>query len=48
MTSAPSAALIVVDVQVCFDDALVACGVTTNHCCETTARVGGNLGDDAR
>lgn len=23
---------------------LVICGVSTNHCCETTARVGGNLG----
>lgn len=23
---------------------IVVCGVTTNHCCETTARVGGNLG----
>lgn len=23
---------------------LVICGITTNHCCETTARVGGNLG----
>lgn len=23
---------------------VVVCGVTTNHCCETTARVGGNLG----
>jgi nicotinamidase-related amidase len=23
---------------------VVICGVTTNHCCETTARVGGNLG----
>ena len=25
-------------------DGLVICGITTNHCCETTARVGGNLG----
>lgn len=25
-------------------DGVVICGVTTNHCCETTARVGGNLG----
>jgi len=24
--------------------AMVICGITTNHCCETTARVGGNLG----
>jgi nicotinamidase-related amidase len=24
----------------------VVCGITTNHCCETTARVGGNLGHD--
>jgi nicotinamidase-related amidase len=23
---------------------LVIAGITTNHCCETTARVGGNLG----
>lgn len=27
-------------------DAIAVCGVTTNHCCETTARVGGNLGYD--
>ena len=27
---------------------IVVCGITTNHCCETTARVGGNLGHDAR
>jgi nicotinamidase-related amidase len=25
---------------------IVVCGITTNHCCETTARVGGNLGFD--
>ena len=25
-------------------DAFVICGITTNHCCDTTARVGGNLG----
>ncbi len=25
-------------------DGVVICGITTNHCCETTARVGGNLG----
>jgi nicotinamidase-related amidase len=25
---------------------LVVCGITTNHCCETPARVGGNLGHD--
>lgn len=24
----------------------MVCGITTNHCCETTARVGGNLGHD--
>jgi nicotinamidase-related amidase len=29
-------------------DELVVCGITTNHCCETTARVGGNLGYDVR
>ncbi|MBH0098355.1 cysteine hydrolase [Salinibacterium sp. NSLL150] len=27
-------------------DSIVVCGITTNHCCETTARVGGNLGYD--
>jgi nicotinamidase-related amidase len=27
---------------------LVVAGITTNHCCETTARVGGNLGYDVR
>jgi nicotinamidase-related amidase len=25
---------------------LVIAGITTNHCCETTARIGGNLGYD--
>lgn len=25
---------------------IAVCGITTNHCCETTARVGGNLGYD--
>ena len=25
---------------------IVICGISTNHCCETTARVGGNLGFD--
>ncbi len=29
-------------------DRLVICGITTNHCCETTARMGGNLGFDVR
>lgn len=27
---------------------IVVCGITTNHCCETTARVGGDLGLDVR
>jgi nicotinamidase-related amidase len=26
----------------------VLCGITTNHCCETTARMAGNLGYDVR
>lgn len=25
---------------------IIVCGITTNHCCETTARVGGNLGHE--
>jgi nicotinamidase-related amidase len=25
-------------------DAIAVCGITTNHCCETTARVGSDLG----
>ena len=25
---------------------IAICGITTNHCCETTARMGGNLGYD--
>lgn len=25
---------------------VVICGITTNHCCETTARIAGNLGYD--
>jgi nicotinamidase-related amidase len=29
-------------------DRIVVCGITTNHCCETTARMGGNLGYDVR
>ncbi|HET8528188.1 MAG TPA: cysteine hydrolase family protein [Gaiellaceae bacterium] len=27
-------------------DAVAICGITTNHCCETTARMAGNLGFD--
>ena len=40
------------DLQAWFDgqgiDTIYVCGITTNHCCETTARVGGNLGYDVR
>lgn len=38
------------DLQAWLDDRgirrLTMCGVTTNHCCETTARMAGNLGYD--
>ena len=27
-------------------DGIAVCGITTNHCCETTARVGADLGFD--
>ncbi|MET0686573.1 MAG: cysteine hydrolase family protein [Solirubrobacteraceae bacterium] len=27
-------------------DGIAICGITTNHCCETTARVGANVGFD--
>ncbi len=29
-------------------ESIAVCGITTNHCCETTARMGGNLGYDVR
>lgn len=29
-------------------DAVAICGITTNHCCETTARMAGNLGYDTK
>ena len=29
-------------------DRIAVCGIQTNHCCETTARHGGNLGYDVR
>lgn len=29
-------------------DGIAVCGITTNHCCETTARMGANLGFDVR
>ena len=29
-------------------EAMAICGITTNHCCETTARMAGNLGYDTR
>lgn len=29
-------------------DAVTICGITTNHCCETTTRMAGNLGYEVR
>ena len=29
-------------------EGIVVCGITTNHCCESTARTGGDLGYDVR
>ena len=29
-------------------DAVAICGISTNHCCETTARMAGNLGYDVK
>ena len=29
-------------------ETIYICGITTNHCCDTTARVGGNLGYSVR
>lgn len=29
-------------------EAIAICGITTNHCCETTARMAGNLGYDTK
>ena len=40
------------DLQAWLDGAgieeIYICGITTDHCCETTARVGGNLGYDVK
>jgi nicotinamidase-related amidase len=34
--------------RLCGVQGIAVCGIQTNHCCETTARMGGNLGFDVR